>query len=91
MTAQALRGHVKTTGTQHSENCGQAEDRRALVAEWTDYAESLGLRRRKARWIVRYYIAHIEGEFDFHDWVIQYLDPTGETAVRNVMRERNAR
>ena len=67
MTAQALRGLDPTHGTQHSTNCGQAEDRRALIHEWTNYAESLGLRRRQARWIVRYYVNHITGDINFHD------------------------
>lgn len=89
MSAMALRGRPSTHGTQHSTNCGQAEDRRALIREWTDYAESLGLLRKQARWIVRYYTNHITGDVNFHDWVIQYFDPTGETAVRNVMKERS--
>lgn len=88
MSPPAPTGHPQTTGTQHSENCGQAEHRRALVREWTNYAESLGMRRRQARWVVRYYANHIIGDIDFESWVLRYLDPTGETAVHNVMRER---
>jgi len=38
--------------------------------------------------LVRAFIAAGLHERDLVPWVIVYADPTGETAVRNVMRER---
>ena len=98
MTATALRGNSIQTGTwaespaSRSDIRSEEADRRALLQEWAEWAhEQLSLSPSKARRLVRYYANHITGDFsDFESWVIRYLDPTGETAVRNVMRERSA-
>lgn len=42
----------------------------------------------RIRRIVRRYVREGRFDIDFRTWFISYADPTGETAVRNVMRER---
>lgn len=93
MKATALRGRLNQKGNCEKSPATPSEirereaDKRALLSEWCSYAESLGLRRRSAKRLVNFYANHITGDFsDFESWVIQYLDPTGETAVRNIMR-----
>ena len=95
MTALALRGATDQQGTWtkplgHPEPANRDDlgPRSALIAEWTDFAESIGVRRRHARYLVRFYLNHITGEIDFYEWVLMHADPTGETAVRNVMKEQ---
>jgi hypothetical protein len=64
----------------------------ALVAELVTVARremavlDLQLSANKLSRIVRAYLA-TDQERDLVSWVIAYADPTGETAVRNVMRE----
>lgn len=50
--------------------------------------DDLGLHfgHRKMVRLVRAYLANRTAEQTFGQWVIAYADPTGETAVRNVMR-----
>ena len=86
MSAAALRGNFD--GHPAPDNREIQGDRSAAIAEWVHYAESLGLRRRHANYLVRYYQNHIMGDFDFYEWVLMHADPTGETATRNVMQER---
>lgn len=43
-----------------------------------------GSRLRK---LVRRYVREGRSDIDFHTWVLSYADPTGNTAVANVMRE----
>ncbi len=46
----------------------------------------LGFSHRKLVRVVRAFIVSDQHERDLVSWVIGYADPTGETAVRNVMR-----
>lgn len=88
MTATALRG--SDTNQQDgpvTESRGSQGDGHAF-GRWIDYAQSLGLSRSRARFLVRYYQNHITGTVDFYEWVLMHADPTGETAVRNVIREQ---
>jgi len=67
----------------------------ALVAELVNLARremavtDLNLSANKLSRIVREYVATDQRERDLVSWVIAYADPTGETAVRNVMRARS--
>lgn len=36
--------------------------------------------------LVKRFVHEGRGDIDFHTWFISYADPTGETAVRNVMK-----
>lgn len=38
--------------------------------------------------IVRRYLEEGRGDIDLRTWLLSYADPTGETAVRNVLREQ---
>jgi hypothetical protein len=40
----------------------------------------------RMRDLIRRFVSEGRGDIDFRTWVIAYADPTGETAVRNVMR-----
>lgn len=40
--------------------------------------------------LVRRYLNEGRSDVDFRTWFIAYADPTGETAVRNVIREQHA-
>lgn len=51
-------------------------------------AAGLNLRPRKVTRLVRAYLATRAAQQSFGAWLIAYADPTGETAVRNVLRER---
>ena len=88
MSAPPLAGLTQTIGHPEPANRDFQGERSALVGEWIEFAKSLGVRHRHARYLVRYYLDHITGEVDFEAWVLMHLDPTGETAVRNVMKER---
>ena len=96
MSVVALRGRpnqrgswTKSPGHPAPDNRESEKAKPALVGEWTEFAESLGVRRRHARYLVSFYLNHITGDFDFYEWVLMHVDPTGETAVRNVMKERS--
>lgn len=66
----------------------------ALVAELVKVARTemavldLGLSANKLSRIVRDYLATDQQERDLVSWVIAYADPTGETAVHNVLRQQ---
>ena len=47
----------------------------------------LGIRGARLRAVVDRFVREGRGDVDFRTWFIAYADPTGETAVRNVMRE----
>lgn len=49
------------------------------------------VRPAKVRQLVRGFIETGRSGVDFRTWFIAYADPTGETAVRNVDRERGGR
>ena len=42
----------------------------------------------RIRKLVRRFVETGRSDVDFRTWFIAYADPTGETAVRNVLRER---
>lgn len=48
----------------------------------------LGLGHRKIVRVVRQFVAAGLAERDLVSYVVGYADPTGETAVRNVMRQQ---
>lgn len=88
MSATALRGVATQQDGPVTESRGSQWDSHGF-REWIDYAQSLGLSRSRSRYLVRYYRNHITGEIDFYEWVLMHADPTGETAVRNVMKEQS--
>jgi len=87
MTATALRGPINQQDGPVTESRGSQGDS-CDFRQWIDYAQSLGLSRSRSRYLVRYYRNHITGDVDFYEWVLMHADPTGETAVRNVMKGR---
>ena len=46
----------------------------------------LGIRGPRLRSVIDRFVREGRSDIDFRTWVIAYADPTGETAVRNVMR-----
>jgi len=66
----------------------------ALVAQMVSLArqqpELQDASANKVSRLVRAFIAAGLHERDLVNWIIAYADPTGETAVRNVMRERRS-
>ena len=60
---------------------------RILMREAAKCADDMGLaiRGRRLRLIVQRFIDNGRSDVDFRTWFISYADPTGETAVRNVM------
>lgn len=61
-----------------------------LMREGQKVADALGLsvsHHRMSR-IIRRFVREGRIDIDFRTWFIAYADPTGETAVRNVMRGR---
>jgi len=46
----------------------------------------LPISQNRIQRLVRRYIAERRADIDFRTWFIAYADPTGETAVRNVMK-----
>lgn len=63
---------------------------RVVTREATKVCADLGLNIRGARLrtLVDRFILQGRTDIDFRTWFIAYADPTGETAVRNVLRER---
>ena len=47
---------------------------------------NLGLSGSRIRNLVRRFVREGRSDVDFYTWVIAYADPTGEVAVRNVLR-----
>lgn len=62
---------------------------RILMREAAKCAADMGLniRGQRLRLLVRRYVESGRADVDFRTWFISYADPTGETAVRNVMKE----
>ncbi|MGI8682033.1 MAG: hypothetical protein ACR2JO_07875 [Mycobacteriales bacterium] len=62
---------------------------RVLMREAAKVCDDLGLSIRGARLrsMIDRFVTEGRGDIDFRTWFIAYADPTGETAVRNVMRE----
>ena len=48
------------------------------------------LREKRVRDLYRFYQAQARAEAGFVDWLLDYLDPTGEHATNNVLREQAA-
>lgn len=59
----------------------------SLLAQARTYRQLDRIGNRRLAGLVNAYVSQ-EIERDLVSWVIAYADPTGETAVRNVIRER---
>jgi len=61
---------------------------RILMREASKVCDDLHLNIRGARLrtLVDRFLEHGRADVDFRTWFISYADPTGESAVRNVMR-----
>lgn len=61
---------------------------RTLVREARKVVADLNLRidGSRLRSLIRRYVEDGRTDIDFRTWFISYADPTGETAVRNVLR-----
>lgn len=61
---------------------------RILMREAAKVCDDLNLNIRGARLrtLVDRFLAHGRADVDFRTWFISYADPTGEAAVRNVLR-----
>lgn len=73
---------VETTGQTRPETVETA------LRAAADFCATAGVHfgHRKMVRLVRAYLADRSAHQSFGAWVIAYADPTGETAVRNVMR-----
>lgn len=58
----------------------------AILARRVADENNLFISQNRIQRLVRRYIAERRADIDFRTWFIAYADPTGETAVRNVMR-----
>lgn len=58
----------------------------SLVARRVADEHALEISQNRIQRLARRFIAERRADIDFRSWVIAYADPTGETAVRNVMR-----
>lgn len=67
---------------------GQHLHPKVLAREAAKVAADLDLRMSPARirLLVRRFVSEGRSDLDFRTWFIAYADPTGETAVRNVMK-----
>lgn len=65
---------------------------RVLMREAAKVCDDLHLNIRGARLrtLIETYVSTGRPDIDFRTWFISYADPTGETAVRNVLRGRHA-
>ena len=81
---------VAASGPNLREN-GERQDQflspRILMREGAKCADDMGLAIRgpRLRLIVQRFIDTGRADVDFRTWFISYADPTGETAVKNVM------
>lgn len=82
-TASARRNHVSEAGTSVSHALIQR-----LVNEMRQHPSLVDLSTNAINRAVRAYCARGTYERDLISWVIAYADPTGETAVRNVLKKR---
>lgn len=91
MSVTALRGATCQTGLVNPDESvtrtqrQASEDRAQIVAEWAAYATSLGIKWRRAKQLATYYLANF-GPEGFEAYVLAYADPTGETAVNEIVR-----
>ena len=72
------------------EATGQTVEALVRAVERHPDVEALNLSHRRVVRVVRRFIAAGLHERDLVAYVVGYADPTGETAVRNVMRGRRA-
>ncbi len=88
----ATRPHPQPTPGANREIAGQgksaylAEAVIAREAAKVDAALNLGLGGFRLRKLVRRFVREGRTDIDFRTWFLCYADPTGETAVRNVLR-----
>jgi len=54
---------------------------------WVAARWGLDMRRRAIRRLVLRFLHEGHADAEFRTWFLAYADPTGETAVRNVMRQ----
>ena len=91
MTATALRGTTHQTGLVNPDESvtrtqrQASEDRAQIVTEWAIYATSLGIKWRRAKQLASYYMSAF-GPEGFEAYILAYADPTGETAVNEIVR-----
>ncbi len=52
-------------------------------------AMNIAISGSRIRALVRQFVREGRTDVDFRTWFIGYADPTGETAVRNILRERS--
>jgi len=85
--AQRGWNHSQPSGSA-GDSCPQTVEQALRVAY--DVAAAAGLtgmgHRRMVR-VVRTYLAERQAEQTFGAWVLAYADPTGDTAVRNVLAD----
>lgn len=60
------------------------------IARQSSAIAAMNIGQSRLSRIVRAYLSEDQHERDIVSWVIAYADPTGETAVRNVMRAKTA-
>lgn len=83
-----------TTPTHHRPTHGAKREahlsERILVREARKVVVDLNLNLcgSRIKKLVRRYIDEGRTDVDLRRWLLAYADPTGETAVRNVMRDR---
>lgn len=86
-----------STAALEARRGGGREDRylsvQTLTAQGRKVLEARGesMSQNRLQRLVRRFISDGRADLDFKTWVIAHADPTGETAVRNVMRERGQR
>jgi len=63
---------------------------RVLAREASKIVDQLNLpiSGSRTRKLVRQFVHEGRADVNFRTWFISYADPTGETAVRNVLREK---
>ncbi len=95
MTKQgALSGRTPAAPPGRNEIWETKKDRhlsqKVLVREAMKVADDHGLRIRHVtvRRLVARYLESGRSDIDFRTWFIAYVDPVGEVATRNVLRER---
>lgn len=93
MTAQAAIAAIPSPNLRaNGERQAEFLSPRIVMREAAKVCADMGLEIRGARLrrLVGRFIAEGRSDLDFRTWFIGYADPTGETAVRNVMmRQRD--
>ena len=80
---------VTTVTTPQGEACPTPDEVR-LAQTVAKRITGRWLRERRVRDLYRFYQAQARAEAGFVDWLLDYLDPTGEHATNNVLREQAA-